>query len=214
MHDAVAAHLGAPKVDARGAAGEVAPVSGIRHHRVAPLPLRHTHHLHEAVEEAVHHLEAGGGPAEERGGAADVLGADVLGRVELHHVRHLEDLHRQGGLLVAAQRLQQPRHQRRAHALEVDGLGVADERRLVDVRGAVHQLKVVALGPQDPRQHLREPGHRHLVADQIREAVHRQLLAHGDCLGHGHGEVVEAVGNGDILHDVAGVQHVAARGGH
>eukprot|EP00976_Prorocentrum_cordatum_P063900 1177264-Prorocentrum_minimum.AAC.1 len=47
MHDSVAAHLIAPPEDTRGAAGEVAPVGGVRHHSVAPLPLRHPHHLRE-----------------------------------------------------------------------------------------------------------------------------------------------------------------------
>eukprot|EP00959_Pyramimonas_sp_CCMP1952_P358881 7514606-Pyramimonas_sp.AAC.1 len=62
----------------------------------------------------------------------------------------------------------------RAH-LKVHRLGVADERRLVHIIMAVDQLEVVALGPQDPRQHLREARHRQLAANQIREAVHRKL---------------------------------------
>mmetsp|Transcript_40120 Transcript_40120/g.76694 ORF Transcript_40120/g.76694 Transcript_40120/m.76694 type:complete len:275 (-) Transcript_40120:1024-1848(-) len=198
-----------------GASWEEAAVFATGLYCVASLAAsRHAHHLHHAVHHPVCHLEPGDGSAEEDGGAANVPCAHVRLRVQLHHIRNLKNLDWQRRLLVAAEGLEQPRHEAGAHNLEVECLGVGDLRRLGQVVLPVHHLEVVGARAQDPREHLREPGLGQLPPHQIREAVDGLLLRHRHRPRHLPLEIVVAVSNGHVLHDVARVEHVAARRGH
>lgn len=116
--------------------------------------------------------------------------------------------------LVLTDGLQKTREKACANDLELGGLGVGQLNGTATVVFAVQPAEVLIVRAEDKRHDLGPAGHSGLNADHVGQLVDRQRLGDGTGLaGKGLGELVKAVGNRDILHDVALVEDVGASGG-
>lgn len=137
----------------------------------------------------------------------------LLGIVLEDNVGDLEDLHGHTVALVLTDGLEKTGKQRGADNLVLEGLGVGKADDSVTVVLAVEPGKVLVVRAEDEREDFDPAGHGGLDTDNIAELVDGQGTANGGAAsGRCAGEVVEAVADGKILHDITLVQNIGARG--
>lgn len=127
-------------------------------------------------------------------------------------IADLEDLHGHGVMLVLTDGLEQTGQQAGADNLELKSLRVGQLDGGVTVVLAVEPSEVLVVRAQNQGQHLRPACHGSLHAHNIAELVDGERLGNGTGLARERpGKVVEAISDGDILHDVGLVEHVSSR---
>mmetsp|Transcript_24158 Transcript_24158/g.67184 ORF Transcript_24158/g.67184 Transcript_24158/m.67184 type:complete len:207 (+) Transcript_24158:396-1016(+) len=129
---------------------------------------------------------------------------------EQHDVPHLKQFYWKWSVLVGCQRFEGAREEARAAHLKLCSGRVADADSLPTVVRLAHVVKVLSSGDEDPGQHLCETCGSDLRPHEIAQLVERQLLALRDGGGDALGDVVEAVGDGHVLHDVACMENITA----
>ena len=159
----------------------------------------------------MHHLKPARLPIPRRRKMALVPALPLPPLILQRHIANLENLHRHRMMLVLPNRLQEPRQQRRPHNLILGCLWICQPDRRRAVIFAIEPREVLVVRAQDQRQHLGPAGHGGLEADDVAELVDGERRADGAGLrGKGTFEVVEAVGDRDVFHVVAGVVDVGA----
>lgn len=116
--------------------------------------------------------------------------------------------------LVLTDGLQKTRKKACANNLELGGLGVGQPDGTATVILAVQPAEVLIVRAEDQRHDLGPAGHGGLSADHVGQLVDGKRLGDGAGLaGEGLGELVKAVGDSNILHDVALVEDIGASRG-
>lgn len=135
-------------------------------------------------------------------------------RILKRHVTNLEDPNRHAMMLILPQRLQEPRQQTRAHDLVLGGLGVRELDGGGAVVGAIQEGEVLGVGAEDEGEAFGPAGHGGFEAEDVGQLVDGEGGGDGGGDGgEGTREAVEAVGDGDVFHDVGLVEDVGAGGG-
>lgn len=128
------------------------------------------------------------------------------------NIADFENLHGHSVMLVLTDGLEQTGQQACADNLELSRLGVGQLDGGVSIVLAVEPSEVLVVRAQDQGQHLRPAGHGSLHAHNIGKLVDGEGLSNGTGLaGERPGKVVEAISDGDILHDVGLVENVGSR---
>ena len=160
----------------------------------------------------MHDFEAARLAVPRRREVALVAALAFAARVLEGDVADLEDLHRHAVVFVFADGFEEPGEQGGAHDLVLGRLRVREPHRRGAVVGAVEVREVLVVRAQDQRHHLRPACHGGFEPHDVRELVDGQRLRDGaGDFGEGPGEVVEAVGDRCVFHDVGFVEHVCAR---
>lgn len=179
-----------------------------------PGDIRALQHRHHPVQQAVHDLEAARLAIPRRCEVPLVPALALPARVLERDVTDLEDPDRHAVMLVLPQRLQQARQQTRAHDLVLRRLGVRELHGGGAVVGAVEEGEVLVVGAEDEGEAFGPAGHGGFEAEDVRELVDGEGGGDGGGDGgEGAWEAVEAVGDGDVFHDVRLVEDVGAGGG-
>lgn len=162
-------------------------------------------HRHQAVKQAVNNLEPARLSTERSGKVPLVLGLALQGLVLESDIAGLKDLDGQTVLSVFSDGLEEAREQACAHNLVLGRLGVRQAHRCLAVVLAVEPGKVLVVRAQDQGHDLGPAAQRCLEADNVGELVEREGLCDegAAALGEGPVQVVVAVSDGDVLHDVA-----------
>lgn len=171
-------------------------------------------HRHHTVEQTVDNLETTALAVESGSKVTLVATLALQGQVFESNVANLEDLHGHTVGLVLTDGLQQTGEQAGADDLELGSLGIGKLDGGVAIVLAVQPGKVLIVRAENQRQDLRPAGHSGLDTDDVGELVDGEGLGNGAGLaGERAGEVVEAVRDGDILHDITLVKHIGASRG-
>lgn len=172
-------------------------------------------HRHHAVEQTVNNLEATALAVEGSSKVTLVATLALQGHVLESNVADLEDLHRHAVGLVLTDRLQQTGEKTGANHLELGGLGVGKLDSGVAIVLAVQPGKVLVMRAKNEWQNLRPTSHSSLNTNDVGELVDGEGLGNGAGLaGERARKVVEAVGDGNILHDITLVENIGASRGN
>lgn len=168
-------------------------------------------HGHHAVHETVNDLETTA-LAVIGGSVVTLVATLALQRQVLEgDIADLEDLHRHTVGLVLTDRLQQTGEQAGADNLELLSLGVGQLHGGVAIILAVQPGEVLIMRAQDQRQDLGPTGHGSFHTNNVGELVDGQRLGNSARLARERaGKVVEAVSDGNVLHDITLVQNIGA----
>lgn len=162
----------------------------------------------------MHLLESRSLSAISRRKLALVPALPLLRLVFVDDVGGLEDLDGEGVFAVFADGLEDSGDEGCAHDLVFGCLGVGELDGSVVV-GVVQPAKVLVVRAKNQRHDLAPAGHGTLQPDDIGELVDGEGLGdRGGLVGEGVGKRIVAVGDGNILHDVALVENIGASDGN
>ena len=116
-------------------------------------------------------------------------------------------------ILILPDRFEQPGQQRRPHDLILCGFGVRELHRRGAIIAPVQEAEILVVGAEDQGHDLGPAGHGGLEADDVGELVDGEGLGDGGGDGgEGARQLVEAVGDADVFHDVGLVEDVGSGG--
>lgn len=169
-------------------------------------------HGEDAVEESVDHFETARLSVPRGGEVTLVPGLTLKSLILEDDVSDLEDLEGHGVGRVLTDSLEDAGEEGSADDLVLGGFGVREADSCVSVVLAVEPGEVLVVATEDEGHDLAPAGHGGFVADNVAELVDHEGSTDGGALvGAGAWEVVITVADGEIFHDIAGVQYVGSR---
>ena len=116
-------------------------------------------------------------------------------------------------ILILPDCFQQPGQQRRPHDLVFRGFRIGQFHRRGAIIAPIQEPEILVVGAEDQGHDLGPARHSGLEADDVGELVDREGLGDGGGDGgEGAGQLVEAVGDADVFHDVGLVEDVGSGG--
>lgn len=171
-------------------------------------------HEQQAVQQTVDNLESAGLSTPGGSEVALVTGPPLGLHVLEDNIGGLEDLDGQAVALVLADSLDQTGQERGADDLILQRLGVGEPDDSVAVILAVEPCKVLVVTAESQGHDLAPSGHGSLDAHNVAELVDGERGGNGGAaVGGAARQPVEAVADGDILHDIGLVQDIGTSWG-